>query len=127
MTFHAGQRWMYRTPEGFEASRMVIGAIVTFEGQHSIICCSVTGAPRSPNDGAPDPVTIPFLPLTEAAFRATVTVFDGQEEPAAEFAGKLQEWSDDPRGLTTFTVPFEGFLDQLIARQMAEIVKLSAA
>ena len=127
MSFAAGQRWTYRTPVGYEASRIVIGAILRFDGSDSIICCSVTGAPRSLADGAHDAVTIPFLPLTEAAFAATVASFDGTEEPCASFSEKLLEWSDDPRGLTTFTVPFEGLLDQLIARQMAEIVKRSAA
>ncbi len=58
---------------------------------------------------------------------ATVVALDGAEEPAAAFGDKLQEWSNDPRGLTTFTVPFDGHLDHLIAHQMAQIVGLSAA
>ena len=127
MSFATGQRWTYRAPEGYEASRIVIGAILRFDGSESIICCCVTGAPRSHADGANVAVTIPFLPLTESAFAATVASFDGTEEPCTSFSEKLLEWSDDPRGLTTFTVPFEGLLDQLIARQMAEIVKRSAA
>ncbi|HKZ97297.1 MAG TPA: hypothetical protein VJ045_09980 [Hyphomicrobiaceae bacterium] len=127
MTFAAGQRWIYRAPEGFEASRLVIGAILKFDGGHSIVCCSVTGAPRRQAGGAADSVTIPFLPMTEQALRASVTSLDGTEEPPDSFAEKLQQWSDDPRGLTTFTVPFEGYLDRMIALQMAEIVGQSAA
>ena len=127
MSFAAGQRWTYRAPMGFEASRLVIGAILKFEGSSSIICCSVTGAPRRHSDGSIDSVTIPFLPMSEAALTATVVAQDGLEEPAAAFAEKLQEWSNDPRGLSTFTVPFDGYLDHLIAHQMAQIVGLNAA
>ena len=127
MIFAAGQRWTYRTPKGFEASRLVIGAILKFEGSGSIVCCSVAGAPRRHADGSIDTVTIPFLPLSEGALTATVVAQDGMEEPAAAFAEKLQDWSNDPRGLSTFTVPFDGYLDHLIAHQMAQRVGLSAA
>jgi hypothetical protein len=127
MNLAAGQRWAYNAPEGFEASRLVIGAIVTFDGRRSIVCCTVTGAPRRRADGIVEAVTVPFLPMTEPAFRASVTTFDGNEEPPEMFAQKLQEWIDDPRGLTTFTVPFEGYLDRMIALQMAEIARQSAA
>jgi hypothetical protein len=127
MTLAAGQRWTYRAPEGSEGSRLVIGAIVKFDSGQSIVCCSVMGAPRRQPDGTVSHVTIPFLPMTEAAFRGSAVNLDGADEPPASFAEKLQEWSDDPRGLTTFTVPFEGHLDRMIAMQMAEIVGQSAA
>jgi hypothetical protein len=127
MLLAASQRWSYRAPEGFEASRLIIGAIVTFDGRRSLICCSVIGAPRRRPDGMVEAVTIPFLPMTEPAFRASVVALDGTAEPPEAFARKLQEWSDDPRGLSTFTVPFEGFLDRMIALQMAEIAAQSAA
>jgi hypothetical protein len=127
MNLAAGQSWTYRAPEGFEASRLIIGAIVTFDGKRSIVCCSVLNAPRKRPDGIVETVTIPFLPMTEPAFRASVKDLDGVGELPELFAGKLQEWSDDPRGLTTFTVPFEGYLDRMIALQMAEIASQSAA
>ena len=127
MDFHAGQRWTYRSPEGFASSRLIIGAVVSFEGGESVICCSVTQAPRSGGGEHHDAVSIPFLPLTESAFRATVLEFDGSGDPLDTFAERLQDWSNDPKGLTIFTVPFDGQLDRLIARQMAEIVKRSAA
>lgn len=127
MSFAAGQRWTYRAPQGFEASRLVIGAILKFEDSGSIVCCSVTGAPRRHADGTMDVVTIPFLPMTAEALSATVLAPDGMEEPPASFAEKLQEWVNDPRGLSTFTVPFDGYLDHLIAHQMAKIVGLDAA
>jgi len=127
MQLSAGQSWSYRAPSGFEASRLVIGAIVTFGGRRSIICCSVTGAARRRADGSLEAVVIPFLPMTEPAFRASIAAFDGMADPPESFAHKLQEWGEDPRGLTTFTVPFEGFLDQMIALQMAEIAGQSAA
>lgn len=127
MQLAAGQRWIYRAPHGYESSRIIIGAIVTFHGSRSILCCSIIDAPRRRADGTLETVIIPFLPLTEPAFWASVVAFDGAAEPPHSFAQKLQEWSDDPRGLTTFTVPFEGFLDRMIAMQMAEIAGQSAA
>ena len=127
MDLHAGQCWTYRAPSGFEASRLVIGAIVTFDGDRSIVCCSVTGAPRRHADGRVESVVVPFLPMTEPAFRASVVAFEGAAEPSQTFAAKLDEWGNDPRGLTTFTVPFEGYLDRMIALQMAEIAGQNAA
>lgn len=127
MTFAVGQRWTYRTPQGLEASRIVIGAILTFDGGMRIVCCSVLGAGRLGANGALEVVNIPFLPMTESALAATVLELDGGDEPVASFGAKLAEWSDDPRGMSTFTVPFEGFLDQMIANQMAAIAGRSAA
>ena len=120
--FRAGDRWCYRTPAGFEGSRLLIGAVVSFAGTPPIICCAVTDAPRLLPDGSVDAVTIPFLPLSESALRATVTVHDGSGDLPADFAEGFALWSDDERGLAAFTVPFEGRLDLMIARQMAEIV-----
>lgn len=93
----------------------------------SIVCAAAVHAPRRHADGHIEMVTIPFLPMTEAAFRASVVALEGEAALPEAFAQKLEEWSNDPKGLTTFTVPFEGFLDQMIAHQMAEIAGLSAA
>lgn len=118
----AGQRWTYRTPAGFQASRIIIGAVVTFADHPAIVCCAVTRAPRKLPDGRVDTVTIPFLPLSEAAFRATVVSADGETGVEESFATAFQAWHGDGRGLSAFTVPFEGYLDQMIALQMAAIV-----
>lgn len=122
-----GQKWTYRAPAGFEGSRVVVGAILSFADRERIICCSVSGAPRRLPCGAIDLVTIPFLPMTERAFHATVAFPDGTGDLPLGFAGALADWSDDSRGLTTFTVPFEGFLDRMIAMQMAAIIERTAA
>jgi hypothetical protein len=127
MDLQAGQRWTYRVAQGYDASRLIIGAIVKFEAAPSIICCSVTEAPRSSESVGSGTVSIPFLPLSETAFRNTAVALDGMGEPPASFSDRLQEWSDDPNGLTVFMVPFDGHLDRLIAYQMAEIVKKGAA
>ena len=127
MELHAGQRWTYRVAQGYESSRLIIGAIITFEAAPAIICCSVTDAPRSGEGLATETVSIPFLPLSEMAFRETALALDGSADPLASFGDRLREWSDDPNGLTVFTVPFQGHLDRLIANQMAEIVKKNAA
>lgn len=125
--FEAGQQWTYHAPEDFAGSRIVIGAVLTFNGHEPVVCCAVTGAPRRLVDGRIDCVTIPFLPLSEAALRASVVDCAGRAEPPDGFAAGLEEWSNDPRGLSVFTVPFDGFLDRMIARQMAAIIGYSAA
>ena len=118
----AGQRWTYRAPAGYEASRIVVGAVVTFADHPAIVCCAVTGAPRKLPDGRIDTVTIPFLPIGEAAFHMTVVSPDGDAGVEESFATAFETWHGDGRGLSAFTVPFEGYLDRMIALQMAAIV-----
>jgi hypothetical protein len=122
MSFVAGQAWAYRAPEGFETSRIVIGAIVRFEDRESIVCISVLDAPRNASSVHNDVVNIPFVPMSESAFAATVTalVADQAEVPDA-FATQLQAWSTDERGLAVFTVPFLGYLNQMMSMQMSAI------
>jgi hypothetical protein len=127
MQLAAGQRWTYRAPPGFEDTRLVIGAIVTFDSGRTVICCSVFNAPPDSPQSGIQAVNIPFLPLAEGAMRATIVAQDGTGEPCDSFSEKLQAWGSDPRGFTTFTVPFEGSLDKLIAQQMAAIMAQSAA
>jgi hypothetical protein len=124
--FTAGERWTYRAPRGFEASRIIIGAIVSFADHEPIICCAVQGAPRQMPNGKIDSVTIPFLPMSASALTASVTDKDGEGDVPPSFAAAFETWQDDPRVLSIFTVPFEGRLDSLIARQMAAGMKLSA-
>lgn len=122
MSFVAGQSWAYRAPEGFQSSRIVIGAIVRFEDRESIVCISVLDAPRAHNSPSGDTVTIPFVPLSEGAFAASVTALAADEEHVPDaFANQLQAWSVDDRGLAVFTVPFLGYLDQMMSMQMAAI------
>lgn len=128
MDLAAGQSWTYRAPQGFETSRLLIGAIASFDGEQHIVLAAAVHAPRLHGDGHIERVTIPFLPMTEDAFRASVLTLDAVAEPLpAVFSEKLAAWQNDPKGLTTFTVPFEGYLDKMIAHQMAEIAGLSAA
>lgn len=127
MQFAAGQSWTYRAPEGFEGSRLLIGAIASFDGDRNIVCAAVTNAPRRHADGHLEAMTIPFLPMTDAAFHASVVALDGTADLPDSFGEKLEAWSTDPKGLTAFTVPFDGFLDHMIASQMAEIAGQSAA
>ena len=58
---------------------------------------------------------------------ATVVALEGSEAPAEHFRAALDAWQADERGLTSFTVPFEGFLDRMIATQMEAIVGRDAA
>lgn len=123
-----GQCWSYAAPAGFEASRMVIGAIATFSAAAHIVCVSVSGAPQVQPDGSVTSVDIPFLPLAADAFLATVEARDEIATAALDpgFADALGEWNADPRGASCFTVAFDGYLDRLIARQMAAIVGTDA-
>ncbi len=119
----AGQRWRFQSLDSDVTLRLVIGAILGFEAAERVICVSMVAG-----DGtAPIPYartrTIAFLPLCETAFRATVTEIDGMGEPAEGFAAEFEIWRSDPRGLTVFTVPFDGSVDRLIARQMEAIVR----
>ena len=84
------------------------------------------GALQKQPDGSLERVTVPFLPMTLEALERTVTALDGEDAVAAEFASHFESWRNDPRGLSFFTVPFEGSLDRMIALQMAEIVGSSA-
>ncbi len=128
MNVAAGQSWTYRAPKGFEASRLLIGAVATFGDNRSIVCCAAIHAPRRHADGSLERITIPFLPMTDGAFCASVVeLCDRAAELPEGFVEKLSEWSNDPKGQIAFTVPFEGFLDQMIASQMAEIAGRSAA
>lgn len=127
MEFAAGQQWTYRAPEGFESSRIIIGAVATCADNRHIICFSVLNAPRFDEDGNIERVTIPFVPMSEEAFAKTVVDPLGPADPPEAFSDALENWSNDPRGLTVFTVPFEGALDRMIALQMAAIVGDSAA
>lgn len=132
--FEASQLWRYRAPAGFEKSRIVIGAIADFgtlvaplpgtaaSEAARIVCVSVLGCPRREPAGGLVLSNIPFLPMTEAALAATVTDLEGTADPLDGFAQALKLWSEDERGLSMFTVPFEGRLDLLIARQMRELV-----
>lgn len=126
MRFAAGQEWSYRAPAGYENSRIVIGAVATCSSG-PIICFSVLNAPRAGENGATELVTIPFVPMQEAAFARSVDELQGQADPPPEFSAALTSWSADERGLTVFTVPFEGGLDRMIALQMAAIVGEPAA
>lgn len=128
MSFAAGQSWAYRAPQGFELSRVVIGAIVHYETRESIVCICVTGAPRNASSAPGDTVMIPFIPMSESAFAATATALheEGADLPD-DFANQLQNWANDERGLAVFTVPFLGFLDQLMQMQVASMAQSPAA
>ena len=120
--FQAGQVWSYAAPEGFENSRLLIGAILSFEDGERVVCCSVEGAPQKLGDGRLARKTIAFLPMAEDAFARSVVGLEGRGIAPPEFAEAYSIWKADPRGLSCFSVPFEGYLDRMIALQMAAIV-----
>ena len=122
MSFEAGQQWAYAAAPGLEDSRILIGAILDYDGGQRIACCAVLAGIERGADGEPERVTIPFLPLTLDALARSVTELDGTAELPDAFAGQLQAWLDDPRGASYFTVPFEGSLERLIGQQMTAIV-----
>jgi len=119
--FAAGQAWTYRTPPGFETSRIHIGAILEFANGDRLIAAAVTDAPQRHADGRIAKGTIPLLPLTEAALGRSVVSLSGDADLPDGFLAAFDAWNGDDRGGTFFTVPFEGHLDKMIALQMAEI------
>lgn len=123
MEFEAGQQWAYAAPEDIAGSRIVIGAIVEFSSGAVIACCAVTGALQKTAEGGSEQVTIPFLPISREALAQTVTRLDGIGGLPDAFATELESWRNDPRGASYFTVPFEGSLERMIARQMAALVE----
>lgn len=120
--FQAGQVWSYAAPEGFEDSRLLIGAILSFEDGERVVCCSVDRAPQKLGDGTLGRMSIPFLPMAEKAFARTAISLEGQGLAPPEFVEAYSVWKTDPKGFSCFSVPFEGYLDRMIAMQMAEIV-----
>lgn len=127
MDIKAGQAWTYRAPVGFERSRLLVGAVLTFPEGAKIVCCAARDAPVRHPDGSVAAATIPFFPMSEAAFAQSVLASDGAAELPAAFHPELETWRADPRGLAVFTVPFEGSLDRMIALQMAAIIGPEAA
>ena len=93
-----GQRWIYRPPQGFETSRLVIGAVVPFKDDLNIVCCAVFDAPQHVGANAGETATLPFLPMTEIAFRASVVEIDGVGDIPPEFSTK-------PVSYTHLTLP----------------------
>jgi hypothetical protein len=118
--FEVGQQWCYRAPAGFERSRLVIGAILRFAEGRDVACIAVTASPQRRADGHIVAATIPLIPLTTQALSRSVTTLDSRgAEPPATFFAAFEAWQEDARGASYFTVPFEGFLDRMIALQMA--------
>jgi hypothetical protein len=125
--FHAGEIWSYRAPQGFEDSRILVGAVLCYQDRRAIVCCAVYGAPRKNPDGSISASTIPFIPMWSEALSASVINCEGHGELPGAFAPALDSWSRDERGLAAFSVPFEGRLDLMIARQMQEIAANSGS
>lgn len=118
-----GQCWRYHSDEpGLDGSRLIVGAVLTFAAGPTLVCCAAVGAIGKRPDGALERITIPFLPMTEAAALASISTSDGIADLPAGFQAQFEAWRSDLRGLTYFTVPFEGRLDRMIARQMAEMI-----
>lgn len=122
MNFEAGQQWTYAAPPDIAESRIVIGAILEFGDGKIIACCAVSGALQSGADGTSERVDIPFLPMSREALAGTVIQLDGTGALPDDFAIKLENWRNDPRGASYFTVPFEGSLERMIALQMAALI-----
>lgn len=120
--FEAGQSWTYRAPPELENSRIVIGALLAFDADRKLACCTIRGARQRRPDGSYEQVDIPFVPMTVEALAETVVALDGNGEVDGDFIRHFEAWNGDGRGLSYFTVPFEGSLDVMIARQMEMLV-----
>ena len=112
-----GQSWTYPVPEGFESSRIVVGAIEG-EGEQTIICVSVTDVPVPHPDGGIGRTTIAFMPFTSQALDATVIGQDGDLTVPDGFEEAHGEWLEDPEGQRCFDVPFPVILSKLFQQML---------
>ena len=109
-SYVVGQAWIYEAPKGFEKSRIIIGAILTFANHQPIICAAVTKAPMSDINGMVRPLTIPFLPFSKTAFDETILTVDGSSTLPEEFNRHYTSWKNDLKGLGFIDIPFKGLL-----------------
>lgn len=120
--FKAGETWTTRGVAEGSLPVLVIGAIVRDDRSgRGIAACAVWNARAKSADGIWSPATIPFLPIDLEALTASVVAPAPPRPLPDEFMSHFETWRADPRGLSVFTIPFEGTLDGLIARQMAAI------
>lgn len=109
-SYHVGQSWIYEAPKGFEGSRIIVGAILTFASHEPVICAAVTGAPMLNGQGTVQPLTIPFLPFSKSAFEQTVVRLDGTQDLPSSFNDNYKSWKTDQKGLGFINIPFKGLL-----------------
>lgn len=55
--------------------------------------------------------------MLETAFKATATELDGASNVPPIFGDMYPRWRKDPLGLAAFTVPFEGYLEDMLDLQ----------
>ncbi len=108
--YGVGQSWIYEAPKGFDNSRIIVGAILTFSSHEPVICACVTSAPLKNSEGEVRPLTIPFLPFSKTAFDQTVMEKDGMAELPAGFMDNYKSWKTDARGLGFINIPFKDLL-----------------
>ena len=113
--YSVGQAWVYKAPKGFDESRIVVGAILTFARHDPVICAAVTQAPMLDSTGMVHPLTIPFLPFSKSAFDQTVLNIDGSLKLPKDFDSYYTCWKSDQKGLGYINTPFKSLL-----RNMAE-------
>ncbi len=109
-SYSVGQSWIYEAPNGFEKSRIIIGAILTFASHEPVICAAVTDAPMKDEEGNVQSLTIPFLPFSKTAFEQTVIRVDGTAPVPESFRDNYKNWKTDSKGLGFINIPFRGLL-----------------
>ncbi|MCF6199961.1 MAG: hypothetical protein L3J67_11325 [Hyphomicrobiaceae bacterium] len=112
--YSVGQSWIYEAPRGFENSRIIIGAILTFASHEPVICASVTSAPMLDASGEVHPLTIPFLPFSKTAFDQTVLDLEGTKDVPEAFSENYKSWKRDAKGLGFINIPFKGLLRDMV-------------
>lgn len=111
--YEPGQAWLYPTPEGFEDSRIIIGAIEPVQDSEPLICVTISNAPVPQPDGRIAKATIPFMPFTQTALDATILRMDKVSGVAEEFQAPYEAWCEDPEGKGFFNISFPALLAQL--------------
>lgn len=113
-SYAVGQSWVYEAPRGFEKSRIIIGAILTFATHEPVICTAVTQAPMLDANGNVQPLTIPFLPFSKTAFDQTVVDIDGSAKLPEDFKSHYTSWKNHQNGLGFIDIPFKGLLRTMV-------------
>ncbi len=112
-SYVVGQAWIFKAPQVFKESRLIIGAILTFTSHEPIICAAVTKAPMSDLRGRVQAITIPFLPFSKIAFDQTVLNIDGSAPLPKDFKDHYTSWKNDRKGIGFINIPFAGLLRSL--------------
>lgn len=117
LSYTTGQSWTWVSPEGFEQSRVVIGAIEQTAGGGEVVCVAITGLPVPAAQGEVQLTTISFVPFTREAIDASLKENEGEQPVPDAFTPALEQWRANPEGPLAVPVPLPNFLAEVYRSQ----------